>query len=48
MSVPYLAEREVDLPDGIVPAEPVVVEAVEVEDARLELVDGEACGRERE
>ena len=38
----HLAERQVDLPDGVVPGEPVVVEAVQVKHPRLQLVDGES------
>ena len=34
-----------NLPDGVVPGEPVVVVDVEVEDARLKFVDWEAWNK---
>ena len=38
-----LAEGEVNLSDGVVPGEAVVVEDVQVQHPRLQLVDREAC-----
>ena len=43
LSHAYLAERKVNLSDGVVPGEAVVVEHVQVQHARLQLVDGEPC-----